>query len=277
MFSLGDVYNLRFNFKSALRFSSGRFPLFLGLTLRASLNDYPLSRSVCPTSESFWSALRRIFPISGGVCPTSRSVNLKVLFFSKTFLILQFSRCGFDGSLCDYTWIFVLIGILAFFAAIIPLAYFLYRKKKEKMLYDMTWRIPREQVRLLERDKKAVSMNSISTGSWVEGDKANMKLSAKQAIVNGVRVANKRFTQNRNLTFPKADLVRLKELKLLENDNLNKFYGMCFNQQNEMIVMWMLCQRGSLEDVLFNNDMKIGRNFQVSFAKDVVKVSRERG
>jgi len=139
------------------------------------------------------------------------------------------------------------------------------------MLYDMTWRIPREQVKILEKDNKS-DLGSVSTGSWAEGNRANLKLSAKQAIANGVRVAVKRYTQNRNLTFSKADLMRLKELKSLENENLNKFYGMCFNQQNEMIVMWILCQRGSLEDVLFNNDMKIGRNFQVSFAKDVVKV-----
>jgi hypothetical protein len=52
---------------------------------------------------------------------------------------------------------------------------------------------------------------------------------------------------------------------------LNKFYGVCFNQQNEFIVLWLLCQRGSLEDVMFNAELKIGRNFQVSFAKDVVK------
>ena len=139
------------------------------------------------------------------------------------------------------------------------------------MLYDMTWRIPREQVKILEKDNKS-DLGSVSTGSWAEGNRANLKLSAKQAIANGVRVAVKRYTQNRNLTFSKADLMRLKELKSLENENLNKFYGMCFNQPNEMIVMWILCQRGSLEDVLFNNDMKIGRNFQVSFAKDVVKV-----
>jgi hypothetical protein len=76
-------------------------------------------------------------------------------------------------------------------------------------------------------------------------------------------------------------------LRLIENDNLNKFYGISFNQQAEMIVMWLYCPRGSLEvicpriqkflcknlqDILFNDEMKLGRNFQVSFAKDVVKV-----
>src|SRR4051794_4321390 len=57
----------------------------------------------------------------------------------------------------------------------------------------------------------------------------------------------------------------------MEHENLNKFYGISFNQQNELIVLWLLCPRGSLEDALFNEELKISRNFQVSFAKDVVK------
>jgi guanylate cyclase len=62
------------------------------------------------------------------------------------------------------------------------------------------------------------------------------------------------------------------QLKMIEFENLNKFYGISFNQQNELIVLWLLCQRGSLEDVLFNEELKISRNFQVSFARDIVKV-----
>jgi hypothetical protein len=47
----------------------------------------------------------------------------------------------------------------------------------------------------------------------------------------------------------------------MENENLNKFYGICFNQQNEFITLWLLCQRGSLEDVVYNPDLKISRWF----------------
>jgi len=89
----------------------------------------------------------------------------------------------------------------------------------------------------------------------------------------------------------------------MENENLNKFYGISFNQQNEFSVLWLLCQRGSLEvkirdishkfngsklsqnytflnflnlqDVLFNEELKVSRNFQVAFAKDVVKVGTQ--
>lgn len=90
---------------------------------------------------------------------------------------------------------------------------------------------------------------SLSSVSYAESanSKADGRIAAKQAVANGVRVAFKRYKQTRNLTFPKAELVRLKELKLLEHENLNKFYGISFNQQNELIVMWVLCPRGSLE------------------------------
>ncbi|CAK5119017.1 unnamed protein product [Meloidogyne enterolobii] len=150
----------------------------------------------------------------------------------------------------------------------------------ERMLYDMTWRIPREQVRLLEErtrksgstsaHSKTLSHDSSSLQGSI-GSRANSRLSAKQAVANGVKCSYKRYAQTRSVTFNKHDLARLKELKVMENENLNKFYGISFNQQNEFIVLWLLCQRGSLEDVLFNEELKISRNFQVSFVKDVVK------
>uniref|UniRef100_A0A183CVR8 guanylate cyclase n=1 Tax=Gongylonema pulchrum TaxID=637853 RepID=A0A183CVR8_9BILA len=123
-------------------------------------------------------------------------------------------HCGYDGSLCDHTKHIVLGAGLVIALVSIPLGYYLYRRGKEKQLYDMTWRIPRESVRLLDA----------AFG-----------------------------------------------LKMLENENLNKFYGICFNQHNELLILWVLIARGSLEDILFNEEMKLSRNFQVSFAKDVVK------
>ncbi|KAH7698120.1 guanylate cyclase, partial [Aphelenchoides avenae] len=189
-------------------------------------------------------------------------------------------KCGFDGNLCDYTPLFVAAGLIAFFSLAIPLGYFCYVKEKERMLYDMTWRIPREQVRILtggtgvggsQYSKSTMSVGKSSNGSTTGSTQVDTRLSAKQAVANGVRCSYKRYQQTRNITFPKNDLSHLKELKLLEHENLNRFYGISFNQQNEFIVLWVLCQRGSLEDVIFNEELKITRNFQVSFAKDVVK------
>ncbi|CAB3399460.1 unnamed protein product [Caenorhabditis bovis] len=185
-------------------------------------------------------------------------------------------KCGFTGSECDYRPYIIGAAVLVFFIIAIPVSYFIYIKQKERLLYDMTWRIPRDTVKLLENKSKSehsLASKSQSSGSFSGSmnSKQNGLIAAKQAVSNGVKVAIKRYQQVRNLTFPKSELRMLKELKIIENENLNKFYGISFNQQNEFIVMWVLCSRGSLEDILFNDELKLGRNFQVSFAKDVVK------
>ncbi|KAK6766572.1 hypothetical protein RB195_026075 [Necator americanus] len=182
--------------------------------------------------------------------------------------------CGFTGSLCDYTTYFVLLGVTIFVITIVPLSYFVYLKQKERLLYDMTWRIPRDSVRILDAKSKSehsLASRSQSSGSFSGSLGSKQMISGQQAMSNGVRLAVKRFQQMRNITFPKSELKLLKELKLTENENLNKFYGISFNQQNEFIVLWLYCNRGSLEDILFNDELKLGRNFQISFAKDVVK------
>lgn len=69
---------------------------------------------------------------------------------------LDMPKCGYDGSLCDYTYIFVICGVLGFLGIAVPIGYFIYKKEKERLLYDMTWRIPREQIRLLEGNPGAV-------------------------------------------------------------------------------------------------------------------------
>nr|CAD2188039.1 unnamed protein product [Meloidogyne enterolobii] len=196
------------------------------------------------------------------------------------FMPQDMPKCGFDGGLCDYTSVYMVVGILIFLGVIIPLGYLLYVKEKERMLYDMTWRIPREQVRYWKNVQESLALpqptaklclTTVPPFKEAIGSRANSRLSAKQAVANGVKCSYKRYAQTRSVTFNKHDLARLKELKVMENENLNKFYGISFNQQNEFIVLWLLCQRGSLEDVLFNEELKISRNFQVSFVKDVVK------
>ncbi|VDM59411.1 unnamed protein product [Angiostrongylus costaricensis] len=183
--------------------------------------------------------------------------------------------CGFTGSDCDYTVYFILLGATIFLLTVSPLSYFVYLKHKEQLLYDMTWRIPRDSIRFMDskqsRSEHSLASKSQSSGSFSGSVGSKPVVSARHAMSNGVRIAFVRFQQTRNVTFPKTELKILKELKLTENENLNKFYGIAFNQQNEFIVMWLFCSRGSLEDILFDDELKLGRNFQVSFAKDIVK------
>ncbi|KAL3103382.1 hypothetical protein niasHS_002568 [Heterodera schachtii] len=176
---------------------------------------------------------------------------------------LDMPKCGFDGNLCDYTLIYILFGVILFLGVTIPLGYFLHKKGAEVEGRNLT-RKRAKRSWIVQTKSMSIRSRSQESHSYDEsiGSKANSRLLAKQALANGVKCAFKRYQQNRSISFNKNDLSRLKELKIMENENLNK---------NELIVLWLLCQRGSLEDVLFNAELKIGRNFQVSFTKDVVK------
>ncbi|VDO16585.1 unnamed protein product [Brugia timori] len=119
--------------------------------------------------------------------------------------------CGYDGSLCDYTK-YILAGasaILLLFTIVI--GYFLYMKGKERRLYDMTWRIARESVRLLDlaTDHTGKSVN----GSVISNESnTNQMLSMERAICNGVKLSVRRYHQTRNITFPKNELQILKQV-----------------------------------------------------------------
>ncbi|EJD75141.1 guanylate cyclase [Loa loa] len=185
---------------------------------------------------------------------------------------LHMPSCGYDGSLCDYTK-YILAGASAILLLLtIAISYFIYINGKEKRLYDMTWRIARESVRLLDSvtDRTIKSMETNESLISNESN-TNEKIPMERAMCNGVKLSVRRYRQVRNITFPKNELQILKQLKMLENENLNKFYGICFNQQNELLILWTFATRGSLEDIIFNDEMKLNQNFLFSFAKDVVK------
>uniref|UniRef100_A0A914W8W2 Guanylate cyclase n=1 Tax=Plectus sambesii TaxID=2011161 RepID=A0A914W8W2_9BILA len=184
-------------------------------------------------------------------------------------------RCGFDGALCDRTSLIVglLLGIGTVILIVLVILY--RRREKQRSLQRMPWRIPRETVRMGEEINTNKSEKSLlSDGEGGAGGSHTSRLlgaNMKKAIVDGTKFGVKEFTQSRNISFTQTELTTLNLLKRITHDNLNMFYGICFNQRNEFLVMWVLCDRGSLEDILFNEELKLGQNFQSSFAKDVTR------
>ena len=84
-----------------------------------------------------------------------------------------------------------------------------------------------------------------------------------------VRVAIKRinlhqFTLNRHL------LIELKHIKELQHDNLVRFYGACLDPIYPVLVT-EYCPRGSLQDILEEDEMKIDWNFKQSLIMDILK------
>uniref|UniRef100_A0A914V0M5 guanylate cyclase n=1 Tax=Plectus sambesii TaxID=2011161 RepID=A0A914V0M5_9BILA len=61
-------------------------------------------------------------------------------------------------------------------------------------------------------------------------------------------------------------------VKMTSHDNLNTFVGLCYNNiKDETYFMWKLCTRGSLQDLIANDDLKLDTDFKASFIHDIIR------
>lgn len=60
-------------------------------------------------------------------------------------------------------------------------------------------------------------------------------------------------------------------MKDLSHENINSFVGLA-QEPIGVIILWAYCPKGSLYEILGNDDIKIDLNFAMSFAEDIAKV-----
>jgi hypothetical protein len=58
----------------------------------------------------------------------------------------------------------------------------------------------------------------------------------------------------------------------LKHQNLNTFIGACTEAPN-IVVVWEYCTKGSLQDVIYGENMKLDDMFKFCLATDILKVS----
>lgn len=61
------------------------------------------------------------------------------------------------------------------------------------------------------------------------------------------------------------------QIKDLRHININQFIGACVDPNNISIIT-SYCSKGSLQDVLHNDNIKLDWIFKLSFASDIAKV-----
>lgn len=60
-------------------------------------------------------------------------------------------------------------------------------------------------------------------------------------------------------------------MKDLQNDHVARFIGFCIDEPNQCILS-EYCSKGSLEDVLENDQIKLDAMFKFSLIQDIVRV-----
>ncbi|XP_062525250.1 receptor type guanylyl cyclase isoform X2 [Bombyx mori] len=190
-------------------------------------------------------------------------------------------ECGFDGSLCPdnslpvYAILSIVLSSVVVILAI--LSVFIYRHYKlEAEIAMMTWRVSWSDV-LQPGGRLRGSLHSItrrySTGTTFS-DEATSLAGDRQVYTpcgfyKGCRVAIKLVDKQRiDLTRPL--LLELKKMKDLEHDHLARFYGACVDPPH-CCLLTEYCPKGSLQDILENESIKLDWMFKVSLMHDIVK------
>ncbi|ETN83174.1 adenylate/guanylate cyclase catalytic domain protein [Necator americanus] len=58
-------------------------------------------------------------------------------------------------------------------------------------------------------------------------------------------------------------------IKQAVHDNLNPFLGMAFNEKAEMLLFWKFCSRGTLQDIIYNENFVLDEKFHGAFLRDI--------
>ncbi|KAK3089985.1 hypothetical protein FSP39_008227, partial [Pinctada imbricata] len=174
-------------------------------------------------------------------------------------------------------------GLIATFVVLILIAvgavfgYFQYQKRK--LLWDDSWIIPHERIKEDEGLRGAFgSMISVNMGSGadISGVSSNMALSAqrkqvftKTAILDGKTVAV-RDIKKKEFSVTKAIRWEVKAVRELDHQNLCKLAGACV-QVPHVCVLTEYCPKGSLSDLLLNDEIPLNWAFRFSFSTDIAR------
>ncbi|KAF7650153.1 hypothetical protein LDENG_00130460, partial [Lucifuga dentata] len=156
------------------------------------------------------------------------------------------------------------------------------RYQKQKLLWDESWII---DFTLIKQDDEArLTMGSIMSVPVGNSDSNTSCLTALSSctgpgtrktpftctgIYDGRTVAIKRI-QTKTFSLSKTIRQEVKQVRELDHPNLCKFIGGCVDVPNVAIIT-EYCPKGSLNDVLLNEEIPLNWGFRFSFATDIAR------
>ncbi|XP_072402724.1 atrial natriuretic peptide receptor 1 isoform X1 [Diabrotica undecimpunctata] len=182
-------------------------------------------------------------------------------------------KCGYDMSKCptyDVVKILLVVLILVIVLGMLVVALILYRQiKLRREIEAKIWKVhPRDVVTTHNKPRASI----LSSSSYREYDGISLpgdkQIFTNVALYKGSRVAVK------NLRAEKIELIHthlyeLKVMKDLSHDNLVKFFGACLDIPN--FILNEYCARGSLQDILENEEVQLDWTFRISLIMDLVR------
>ncbi|XP_037711183.1 atrial natriuretic peptide receptor 1 isoform X1 [Drosophila subpulchrella] len=194
--------------------------------------------------------------------------------------------CGYDGALCPdnslpgYAILSIVLGTMVIVMAVC--FFFGYRHYiAEAEINSMSWKVSLEDVMFRDAAERGLrgSFHSLVKQSSqltlmsedmvsINGDRqifipVGMFRKSKVAI-KPVEVDNVQAVLTRSL------MLELKRMKDLQHDHLVKFYGACLDQRRSFLLT-EYCPKGSLQDILENEQFQLDWMFRLSLMHDIVR------
>ncbi|XP_067892700.1 atrial natriuretic peptide receptor 2-like isoform X1 [Heterodontus francisci] len=156
--------------------------------------------------------------------------------------------------------------------------------QKQKMLWDESWIINLKEIKIGRGITVGVdsfvtvqqangnsfpSLTTDVTASTYTASPSHKQGFIQTGIYDGQTVAIKRIPK-KTFTLSKTIRKEVKQVRELDHPNLCKFIGGSIEVPNVTIVT-EYCPKGSLTDVLFNDDIPLNWGFRLSFATDLAR------
>ncbi|XP_051888886.1 atrial natriuretic peptide receptor 2 isoform X2 [Pristis pectinata] len=186
-----------------------------------------------------------------------------------------------DETVCEQATMSLLrivaLGTGLILAIFMIFSFLAYRKLKlEKELASMLWRIRWEELQMGNTDKYRKSAGSRLTLSLRGSSYCSLvttqgkyQLFARTCYFKGNLVAIKHVNKKR-IELTRQVLFELKHMRDVQFNHLTRFIGACIDTPNICIVT-EYCPRGSLQDILENENINLDWVFRYSLINDIVK------
>ncbi|XP_053086679.1 LOW QUALITY PROTEIN: atrial natriuretic peptide receptor 1 [Pangasianodon hypophthalmus] len=190
-------------------------------------------------------------------------------------------RCGFKGELCNSTEsrfsiaVGLIVGLIATGTVSVGILYRKYKLQQKASM--MLWTIDASDVITMESRCSAVAgktqlLGCKSIQASLESIICSMqdKPSAQRTAVYNGTVCCVRFLSVRSVHLSSDLLTELKRCRDLSHQNICKFVGACLDSP-QPVILTEYCPKGSLQDILKNDSIKLDWSFKCSLMLDIVK------
>ncbi|XP_043253868.1 guanylate cyclase 32E [Colletes gigas] len=198
--------------------------------------------------------------------------------------------CGYHGEKCNsHTGEIVggiAGGVLLIIAAVILVLYRNWRYEQE--LDSLLWKVNYRDIQIKEQKDESMMINEaptkcisktttqpivrtsqVSLSSNPDADFRYSMIYTQIGVYKG-RIFAVKKVRKKSIEITREMKKELKVMRDLRHDNLNAFIGACTDPPNICIVV-EYCARGSLKDILENEDMKLDNMFMASLVGDIIR------